>query len=111
MRLILRAVAGLALLALAGTAQAQDGLEAAKAAGLVGERADGFAGIVTDGAPADVKALVDRVNAARVARYREIARANGVTPDQVQALAGRKLVEDTPRGQFVQVPGRGWVRK
>ena len=111
MRRLLAAFAGIVMLVGASLAWAQDGLEAAKAAGLVGERADGLAGIVSDRAPADVRALVERVNAARLARYREIARTNGVAPDQVQALAGRKLVDETPKGQFVLVPGRGWTRK
>jgi uncharacterized protein YdbL (DUF1318 family) len=94
----------------APAARAQDGIEGAKAAGIVGERPDGTLGVVS-GASADVAAMVERVNAERLQRYRDVARTNGVAVDQVQALAGKRLIENAPAGQYVQAPGRGWVRK
>lgn len=88
---------------------AQDELGAAKAAGQVGERPDGLLGVVP-GAPASAQALVDRVNAQRLERYRGIAQRNGTGVDAVQALAGKELIERTPAGQYVFAGGR-WVRK
>ena len=59
------------------------------------------------------KAAVERLFAGdpEVAnRYREIAGSNGTSLDQVQALAGKQLIERTPAGQYVLSGGR-WVRK
>lgn len=112
MRGWMRAAFVAALVSIAApAARAQEGLDAAKAAGMVGERPDGLAGVVAGNAPGDVRALVDRVNAARLARYREVARSNGASLEQVQAVAGRRLIDGAPPGQYVQAPGRGWVRK
>lgn len=103
----------LAVFLMAGSippALAQDSLDAAKAAGVVGERPDGLVAIVRGGT-GDLKALVDRVNSQRMKRYQEIAKANGTSLQQVQAVAGKQLIEKTPSGQYVLTPGGGWVRK
>jgi uncharacterized protein YdbL (DUF1318 family) len=92
-------------------AMAQDGLEAAKATGLVGERPDGLVGIVPQSVPPEIRALVERVNAERRERYRDVARSNGTSVDTVQAVAGRRLIERTPAGQYVMSPSGSWVRK
>jgi uncharacterized protein YdbL (DUF1318 family) len=86
-------------------------LDQAKASGQVGERPNGYLGVVADSPSPDVKALVDKVNAERRARYAEIAQKNGTSLAAVEALAGKKAIELTPSGQFVFVAGRGWVRK
>lgn len=94
---------------LAMTAAAAD-LDQAKRDGLVGERADGYLGLVVDTAPADVVALVRDINGKRKAEYERIASDNGITVEQVQALAGRKAIEKTRAGDWVLVNG-GWQRK
>jgi hypothetical protein len=98
------------LLVLAGTAAAQ-GLDQAKAQGLVGERVDGFVGVVGADAPAAVRALVDQINAERRARYDEIAKKNGTPLDAVAKIAGQKLVERVPAGQYVAGPDGQWQQK
>ncbi|WP_448204754.1 YdbL family protein [Azospirillum sp. sgz302134] len=104
------ATLGLVLaLGLAGPVHAQDALAAAKAAGQIGERPDGLVGVVS-GAPASAAQLAEQVNAQRIARYRDIARGNGTSVDQVQALAGQQLIDRTPAGQYV-LSGGQWVRK
>lgn len=100
----------LVALALPAPAAALD-LEAAKAKGLVGEKADGYLGVVAASAPADVRALADSVNAKRRAKYEEIARKNGTPVDAVAALAGEKLVARAPAGQWVTDAGGNWRRK
>ncbi|WP_029007622.1 YdbL family protein [Azospirillum halopraeferens] len=92
------------------TALAQDPLAAAKAAGQAGERPDGLVGALP-GAPGDVQALVQQVNAQRMDRYNQIARANGTSVDKVQAIAGQELIGRTPPGQFIMTPGGAWARK
>jgi hypothetical protein len=85
-------------------------LDEAKAAGLVGEQPDGYLGVVA-GAQPDVASMVERINSERRAHYVEIAKRNGTSVSAVEALAGKKTIERTPSGEYVMVPGRGWVRK
>ena len=100
-------ILGLALFAVA--AGAAD-LDQAKRDGLVGERADGFLGLVVEQSPSDVVALVAEVNAKRMAEYQRIAREHNLTVEQVQALAGKKTVEKTAGGNYILING-GWQRK
>ncbi len=83
-------------------------LDAAKQQGLVGEQVNGLVGAVS--ASPDVAALVDSTNAERMARYQAIASKNGTDVAKVQAVAGQKLIEQTPAGEYVQGAG-GWVKK
>ncbi|HYD32435.1 MAG TPA: YdbL family protein [Azospirillaceae bacterium] len=96
--------------AVAYPAAGQDRLAQAKQAGLVGEKPDGLAGVVA-GASADVQALVDRINAERLQRYKQVARENGTSVDKVMAVAGARLIERTPAGQYVMAPSGRWVKK
>ncbi len=82
----------------------------AKSAGLVGERADGYLGLVEEDAPADVVNLVKEVNDKRRAKYQSIARGNDLSLEQVQALAGKKAIERTAAGGWILTNG-GWQRK
>jgi len=102
----------LVVLALAGAGPAAAlGLDAAKSQGLVGEKADGYLGIVAANPSAEVKALAGSVNAQRRAKYEEIARKNGTAVDAVAALAGQKLVDRAPAGQWVTDAAGNWRRK
>lgn len=85
-------------------------LNQAKRDGLIGERADGYLGLVVDSAPADVRALVTDINNKRRAEYRRIAQQNNLTLEQVQALAGKKAIEKTRPGEWIRTNG-GWQRK
>ncbi|MCK9607681.1 MAG: YdbL family protein [Methylomonas sp.] len=82
----------------------------AKAAGLVGELMNGYLGLVDGNAPADVKALVDSINAQRRAEYQRIAAKNGVPAEEVAKLTAQKVIGQTARGQFVQTPS-GWQKR
>ena len=93
----------------AATALGAD-LAQAKRDGLIGERADGFLGMVQANVPADVAALVANVNDRRRAEYRRIATENGVSVEDVQARAGQKAIERTGRGGWVLDNG-GWRQK
>lgn len=98
------------LLLLGGPGVLASDLGAAKQAGLAGERADGYVGLVDESAPADVRALVADVNARRRAEYQRIARQNGIELREVEVLAARKAIELTPRGGWVFLED-SWVRK
>lgn len=97
-------------LAAAPVAGAADALGTAKATGQVGERPDGLLGPVGSPAPA-VSALIERINAERLARYREAAGRSGRPLAEVQAVAGLKLIEATPAGQYVLDAAGRWRRK
>ena len=100
----------LLLLALMPAAWAQS-VQEAKQQGLVGERRDGFLGLVADDAPPEIQAMVDQVNEERRRRYQEIAQENGITMGEVVALAYERAVAETQPGHYIQMPSGQWVRK
>lgn len=78
----------------------------AKAAGLVGERPDGYLGVVKPGA----EGLVNQANARRRAEYQAIAKKRGTGLAAVESVAGGKRMAASPPGTFVFSGGK-WVRK
>jgi uncharacterized protein YdbL (DUF1318 family) len=86
-------------------------LDQAKAAGLVGEKVDGFVGVVDANAPAEVRAMVERINAERRAKYAEIAQKQNAPMDAVAKIAGQKLIERAPSGQYVLGADGRWRQK
>ncbi len=102
---------GLAVLLLcsAGIAYAAD-LDTAKSQGWVGERADGYVGLVRNDASADIVAMVKSVNTRRRAEYQRIAAQNQLDLSQVEALAGRKTIDKTPAGGWIK-SGANWQQK
>ena len=82
----------------------------ASVAAHIGERADGYLGLVVSSASSDVKTLVAEINAKRKSEYLRIAKNNNLSLDQVQALAGKKTIGKTPGGQCVMRNG-GWECK
>lgn len=93
-----------------GPALALD-LDAAKAQGWIGERRDGYVGLVDPAAPAEARALVDQINGERRAAYASVAQQNSVPRDQVEALAGQKLIGRAAAGTFVMDAAGRWIRK
>ena len=99
--------------ALADPASAKAAVDSAKAAGVVGEQADGFLGVVNAGAASgDVKAAVAEINAGRRQLYAQAATQNGVSPTAAGASAFRTVVQGKLRpGDFYQDAGGAWVKK
>ncbi len=97
----------LALLTAPGSAA---DLDTAKAAGQVGERIDGYVGAV-GAVSAELQALIDQTNAARKARYADIAAKNGAPVEAVAQIAGQKLIARTPAGQYALGADGAWRRK
>jgi uncharacterized protein YdbL (DUF1318 family) len=102
---------------LAGAAQAEVAqskavVESAKAAGLVGELADGMLGFVKGGADAALKAAVDEINAGRAQVYREAAARNGVTPAAAGGSAFQTVILGKLKpGEYYRPEGGAWTRK
>lgn len=89
---------------------AQVSLDAARTAGLIGERPDGLVGVVA--APsAEVESLVKEINTRRLSQYQEIARRTGTSLPAVQAVAGEKAIQQSPAGSFVMDDKGAWRRK
>jgi len=83
-------------------------LQSAKAQGIVGETATGYLAPVTAGAQA--QNLANSINAQRKQVYQQISKRNNTSLAAVEQLAGKKAIEKTPAGQFVQVNGV-WKKK
>ena len=96
--------------ALADLAADKAAVEAAKAAGTVGEQGDGYLGIVSS-ADGTVTAAVNAINAGRADVYAQTAAKSGVTRDAAGQATGAQLIARTPAGQYVKPLGGGWTRK
>ena len=87
-------------------------MDSAKAAGIVGEQADGFLGFVTAAADPAVKAAVAETNAGRAELYSQAAAKNGVTPAAAGAAAYEAVVKGKLRpGDYYRPIGGAWTRK
>lgn len=86
-------------------------LQDAKAMGAIGERQNGYLGIVNSAASAEAKAVVTDVNSRRKIKYQEIAKRNNTSVSAIEKLAGKKAVSKTLAGQYIQSPSGKWVKK
>ena len=96
--------------AFADLASDKAAVDAAKAAGTVGEQADGYLGIVSsaDGA---VTAAVNEINNGRRQVYTQTATKSGVSPDAAGQATGAQLIAKVPPGQFFKPLGGAWTKK
>jgi hypothetical protein len=99
---------GLALAGRPGPAAAQS-LDQARAQGLVGERRDGYVGVVQSGA--GVQDLVNRVNAQRRQEYERIAADTGAPLAAVEARAAEQLINRLSPGMYFMNASGQWERK
>ena len=108
-----RFAAGAALLGLvagAGLAQAQardPAYAAARAAGQVGEKMDGYLGI-GGGGNAQLRAIVDDLNIKRRAVYSQKAQAQHATVEEYAFTSGCLLIAQTVPGEKYQAPNGSW---
>ncbi len=86
-------------------------LDSAKDQGLVGEKLDGYLGIVVQNPSTEVEALVKEINSKRMQEYQSIAGKNGTDLKTVELLAGKKAVEKTRSGHFIKLPTGVWEAK
>jgi len=103
-------VVGAVILCLAAVAPAfAMSVEEAKTKGLVGEKANGYLGVVNPGSQ-EAQSLTNEVNKKRRQAYADIATRNRTQLDAVEALAGEKAIQNTKPGHYVEGPG-GWTKK
>ena len=102
------ALAASAVVPGAAMAQGRDpAYAAARAAGLVGEKMDGY--LVYVGTPsAQLRAIVDDINIKRKAAYAAKAQANNATIEEYALTSGCQLILNTRPGEKYQAPNGSW---
>jgi len=86
-------------------------LDDARSAGIIGERPDGLVGVVGESAPANIVALVQSVNSARMNSYRSLASQEGTNVETVQAVAGERQIEKAVQNGWYVMDANGTWRK
>lgn len=86
-------------------------LDEARAAGIVGERYDGYAVVRDASASTNVHNVVAEVNAKRQAVYQQRAQSEGASVDAVGRVYAQEILEAAPAGTWFLLDGGGWVQK
>lgn len=112
MKRILLSLAALASLAVPAVVLAQDpaAILAARRAGLIGERFDGYVGIVNPTAPAELRRQVAALNIRRRSLYANLAARKGVSPEEVGITAACSLLRRIGVGEYYLLGQGGWRR-
>ena len=92
-------------------ASAASPLTQPKADGLIGEQANGYIGLVKQNVPADIKKLVNDVNAKRRAGYQNIAKKQGTSLAEVERVGGNTAIDKTLRGNYIRDASGAWRKK
>jgi hypothetical protein len=79
---------------------------AARSSGQVGEKTDGYLGVVGGGG--DVRGLVDKINIQRRANYTQRAQAQNATVEEYAFTQGCLLIQRTAPGEKYQAPDGSW---
>jgi|AntRauTorckE6833_2_1112554.scaffolds.fasta_scaffold30631_2 uncharacterized protein YdbL (DUF1318 family) len=82
-----------------------------KSQGLIGEQPNGLVGVVIASPSQELQRTVDQINSERLQKYQGVAAKNNLTLDKVQALAGAKLIRQSPDGNYIQDSSGTWIRK
>jgi len=86
-------------------------IEQAQRDGLVGERIDGYLGVVDPKADPAITRRVNEINAQRRAVYEQLARRESVPVQTIARLTGEKQIQKAPAGTYVMRENAGWTRK
>jgi uncharacterized protein YdbL (DUF1318 family) len=85
-------------------------VDAARDAGIVGERFDGYVGLVLAPSPG-VRNQVAAINIRRRALYSRLAASKGVSPQEVGITAGCQLLARVQVGQAYMLADGQWRRR
>lgn len=112
MRAFLLGLLALSSLAIPASAPAQDpaAIIAARRAGLVGERFDGYLGLVSANVSPDLRRQVAAVNIRRRSLYSSLASKKGVTPEEVGITAACSLLRRVSVGEYYLLGQGSWRR-
>ena len=104
---LLALVGGAVMLSTTAMAQRDPAYQAARDAGQIGEKPDGYLGFVTAPTPA-LRAMVEDINIKRKAAYTERAVATGATIEEYAFTNGCNLIANTKLGEKYQGPDGTW---
>ena len=112
MRPFLLGLLALSSLAIPAAAPAQDSaaIVAARRAGLIGERFDGYLGLASANTSAELRRQVGAINIRRRALYSNLASRKGVTPEEVGITAACSLLRRVNVGEYYLLNQGGWRR-
>lgn len=88
-------------------AQRDPGYAAARSAGQVGEKMDGYLGIVGSATPG-LQRIVNDINIKRRAVYSQRAKATNATIEEYALTAGCQAILNTKPGEKYQAPDGSW---
>ena len=97
--------------ATAQTAAQKAAVDAAKAAGTVGEQGDGYLGFVTPSTDPMLAAAVAAINAGRMQVYRDTAMKTNVSVEAAGQATAEQLFARLPAGQYFRPINGNWTRK
>ena len=97
--------------ATAQTPAQKGAVDAAKAAGSVGEQGDGYLGFVTPSTDPMLAAAVAAINAGRKQVYQEIATKTNVSEQAAGEATAQQLFTRLPVGQYFRPLNGAWTRK
>lgn len=86
-------------------------MDAPRAAGMVGERWDGFAEVRDTNATADVTALFASTNAKRRAVYQTRASSEGTNVVEVGMIYAQQIISAAPMGTWSLSENGSWSQK
>lgn len=86
-------------------------MDEAKSAGLVGEQFNGYIGAIKPNLPDEVIKEMKRTNQKRRNYYESIAKENNLPLEDVENVAGSKLVQRAENGEYIKEKEGDWVKK
>ncbi len=104
-------LAGLAAITSSPASAGDPQIEAAQKQGVVGERIDGYLGIVSGNVDPALLRKVNEINNKRRALFDRTAHNTGTTTAQVARISGEKQVDRAGAGEFVMRGDGRWVKK
>ena len=100
----------LALLAAAPASAQTPAVDAARGAGVIGERYDGYIGVAGPASSA-VRSQVARINIQRRSLYSRLASSKGVSPQDVGITAGCQILARVGLGEAFMWADGAWRRR
>jgi uncharacterized protein YdbL (DUF1318 family) len=94
----------------AALAQRDPAYAAARAAGQVGEKTDGYLGYPSPPS-SSLRSMIEDLNIKRRAVYSEKARAAGATIEEYAFTSGCRLVSQTAPGERYEAPTGNWLTR
>lgn len=104
------AILAAGLVAAPALAQRDPAYAAARASQQIGEKMDGYLGIVGAATP-DLRRMVDDLNIRRRAVYAERAQAENATLEEYAFTAGCLAIARTEPGEMYQAPDGSWQQR